>query len=224
MAGYSFRFSGLTVLLALMVPVGAQASTPATAQTSAQNKAALARYDSDKKLCNDEASSTARLQCRRDAKAEYDKALAEIKAGAASAAVVPAPVPAASAPVAVPAPAPASVAVCAECGRVIAVSVTEKEGEGSALGLLGGGAAGALLGHQVGSGTGRTLATVAGALGGAYAGKKIEEKVKTHKVWIVSVQYDEGGRANFEFDRDPGLKVGDAVRKSGDTVLKAPPP
>jgi outer membrane lipoprotein SlyB len=220
---FAFKCALLGVCLAWGVTAVAQTTAPAKTQLTAQNKAALARYDSDKKLCNDEASSTARLQCRRDAKAEYDKALAEIKASAASAAVAPAPVPRAV-PVAVPAPASASVAVCAECGRVIAVSVTEKEGEGSALGLLGGGAAGALLGHQVGSGTGRTLATVAGALGGAYAGKKIEEKVKTHKVWIVSVQYDEGGRANFEFDRDPGLRVGDAVRKSGDTVLKAPPP
>ena len=157
------------------------------------------------------------MQCRRDAKAEYDKALADIKAGAASAGVPPAQA-------AVPAQAAASVPVCAECGRVIAVSVTEKEGEGSALGLLGGGAAGALLGHQVGAGSGKTLATVAGALGGAYAGKKIEEKVKTHKVWIASVQFDDGGRGNFEFDKDPGLRVGDAVRKSGDTVFKSAPP
>ena len=221
---FAFKCALLGVCLALGVTAGAQTTAPAKTQLTAQNKAALARYDSDKKLCNDEASSTARLQCRRDAKAEYDKALADNKAGTASASVPPAPArQAVQGEVPTPAPA-ASVAVCAECARVIAVSVTEKEGEGSALGLLGGGAAGALLGHQVGSGTGRTLATVAGALGGAYAGKKIEEKVKTHKVWIVSVQYDEGGRGNFEFDRDPGLKVGDAVRKSGDTVLKAPPP
>ena len=53
---------------------GAWAATPANAQLAADNKAALARYDSDKKLCNDETSSNARLQCRRDAKAEYDQA------------------------------------------------------------------------------------------------------------------------------------------------------
>lgn len=220
---FAFKCALLAVCLALGVTAGAQTAAPAKAQTAAQNKAALARYDSDKKLCNDEASSTARLQCRRDAKAEYDKALAEIKAEAASATVAPAQSPHAV-PSAVPAPTAASVPACAECGRVIAVSVTEKEGEGSALGLLGGGAAGALLGHQVGSGSGRTLATVAGALGGAYAGKKIEEKVKTHKVWIVSVQFDDGARGNFEFDKDPGVRVGDAVRKSGDTVFKSSPP
>jgi outer membrane lipoprotein SlyB len=212
---FAFKCPLLATLLALAVSAGAQTAAPTNkTQLSAQNKAALARYESDKKLCNDETSSAARLQCRRDAKAEYDKALAEIKAGTAAPAQSPPAVGAA------PAAAAASVPACAECGRVVAVSVTEKEGEGSALGLLGGGAAGALLGHQVGSGTGRTIATVAGALGGAYAGKKIEEKVKTHKVWIVSVQFDDGGRGNFEFGKDPGLKVGDAVRKSGDTVVR----
>lgn len=194
----------LGLLAALSVSVGAQTSAPSKTQLTAQNKAALERYESDKKLCNDETSSTLRLQCRRDARSEYDRELAQIKAGAAT----------------VPSAAASSTVACADCGRVIAVSVTEKEGEGSALGLLGGGAAGALLGNQVGSGTGKTLATVAGALGGAYAGKKIEEKVKTHKVWIVSVQFDDGGRGNFEFDKDPGLKVGDPVRKSGSTVVR----
>jgi hypothetical protein len=47
-------------------------------------KAAQARYESDKKLCNDETSSSARLQCRRDAKAEYDQAIAAAKSKAAT--------------------------------------------------------------------------------------------------------------------------------------------
>ncbi|WP_114239010.1 glycine zipper 2TM domain-containing protein [Dyella sp. C9] len=42
-------------------------------------------------------------------------------------------------------------------------------------GLAVGGVAGGLLGNQIGSGKGRTLATVAGAAGGAYAGKKVQE-------------------------------------------------
>jgi len=35
--------------------------------------------------------------------------------------------------------------------------------------------AGGLLGNQVGGGSGKTIATVAGAAGGAYAGRKIQE-------------------------------------------------
>lgn len=186
------------------------AETPVTpkAQFAADSKQALARYESDKKLCNDETTSSGRLQCRRDAKAEYDKALAAAKAQMAAASK----------------PGDAKTtdtkAACPECGKVVAVSMTEKEGEGGAVGILAGGAAGALLGHQVGSGTGKDLATIAGAVGGAYAGKKIEEKMKTHKVWTVHVQYGNGSKNSFDFNQDPGLKVGDPVKNSGNTIVR----
>ena len=42
-------------------------------------------------------------------------------------------------------------------------------------GMAIGAVAGGVLGNQVGGGKGRTLATVAGAVGGGYAGKKIQE-------------------------------------------------
>ncbi len=145
---------------------------------AAETQKIAAAYEADKKLCNDEVSSKARLQCRRDAKAEYDGAVAA------------------------------------------AVSLADKPGDSSPLGVIAGGVAGAVLGHQVGGGTGKDLATIAGALGGAYAGKTIEEKVKTEKVWTVSVQYGDGHRANFNFSQDPGLKVGDTVKNSGITVVR----
>lgn len=196
-------------LLFFGVASTALAETPVTpkAQYAADSKNALARYTEDKKLCNDETSSNARLQCRRDAKAEYDKALADAKARM---------------PVSAPAPAKAQAAkaVCADCGKVVAVNMSEKEGEGGALGLIAGGVTGALLGHQVGSGTGKDLATIAGAAGGAYAGKKIEEKVKTHKVWTVSVHYADGRDSSFDFAQDPGLKVGDQVKNSGNSIVR----
>jgi outer membrane lipoprotein SlyB len=93
--------------------------------------------------------------------------------------------------------------------KVTQVVVGEKAGEGSALGVIAGGVAGALLGNQVGSGHGRQLATVAGAAGGAYAGKKIEEKAKSSKQWTVHVQYDDGRQASFHFDHDPQMMSGD---------------
>src|SRR5256885_12058096 len=37
---------------------------------------------------------------------------------------------------------------------------------------------GGLLGHQIGGGSGKALATVAGAAAGGYAGNKIEQKVQ----------------------------------------------
>ena len=189
----------------------AQAQTPATpkAQFAADSKAAAARYTSDKTLCNDETNANARLQCRRDAKAEYDRELKEARARMATASQ--------TTPTATPVSSPA---LCADCGKVMEVSVTEKSGEGGPLGMLAGGAAGALLGHQIGSGSGKDLATIAGAVGGAYAGKKIEEKVKTHKVWSVMVDFVDGNKGRYEFAQDPGFKVGDTVKKSGDSVVR----
>lgn len=200
----SWTLAGAVALAMLAQAAAAQTALTPKAQYSADSQAATARYNSDKTLCNDEASSSARLQCRRDAKAEYDKAMAAAKARLAAASPTTA----------------SGTAACAGCGKVTAVAVIEKAGEGSALGLIAGGAAGAILGHQVGSGTGQDLATVAGALGGAYAGKKIEEKAKTHKVWQISVQYQDGSKGSFEFNQDPGFQVGDAVRKSGDTLVR----
>ena len=195
--------------LTLALAGAAFAQTPATpkAQFAAESKKIAAVYASDKKLCNDETSSSARLQCRRDAKAEYDKSMAVAKAQ------MQANTPPTS-------NTPTAKAVCADCGKVIAVSTSEKAGDSSPLGVIAGGAAGAVLGHQVGSGTGKDLATIAGALGGAYAGKKIEEKVKTQKVWTVSVQYGDGRKASFNFSQDPGMKVGDPVKNSGETIVR----
>lgn len=189
----------------------ALAETPLTpkAQYAADSKQALARYTDDKKLCNDESSSNARLQCRRDAKSEYDKAMATAKAQLKAAA-----------PVASSGKATNGKAVCADCGKVAAVHVSDKAGEGGPVGMIAGGVAGAVLGNQVGGGIGKDLATIAGAAGGAYAGKKIEERVRTRKVWTVSVNYANGNKGNFEFEQDPGFNVGDSVRNSGNSIVR----
>lgn len=53
---------------------------------------------------------------------------------------------------------------------------------GTAIGAVLGG----VLGHQVGGGKGKTLATVAGAVGGGYAGKKIEEHVQNNNTYTTN--------------------------------------
>jgi len=207
----------LALTLALLAPAASiWAATAAQTQLAADSKSAQARYDSDKKLCNDEATSSARLQCRRDAKAEYDQAIAAAKAHASAAAAAPAAAPPHAAPPAHSTAAPA----CADCGQVMAITVTEKAGEYSPVGVIAGGALGALLGNQVGGGTGKDIATLAGAVGGAYAGKVIEEKIKTHKVWSVTVLYGNESKASFDFTADPGFRVGDRVKNAGNTITR----
>lgn len=200
----------LSICLLPVMASTALAQTPLSpkAQFAADSEQAQSRYEADKKICNDEVSSEVRTQCRRDAKAEYDKAIAGAKEQLAAAT-----------PVASAAQQPAKSA-CADCGKVTAIRMTEKKGEGSPLGLIGGAVLGGVLGHQVGGGTGKTLATVAGAAGGAYAGKKVEEKAKTHNVWTVSVRYGDGRTSSFEFTKDPAMRVGDAVKNSGNSIVR----
>lgn len=111
---------------------------------------------------------------------------------------------------------------CANCGVVEAVNVIEVKGEGNYLGMIAGGLAGALLGHQVGGGTGKTVATVAGAAGGAYAGKEIENRMKTTKHYEVIARLENGGTQAIPYETDPGYKVGDRVRVEGGTLVRNP--
>jgi len=181
----------------------AQTAMTPKAQYAADSKQASTRLAEDKKLCKDETDASARMQCLRDAQAEHKKAMTAAKARMATAGK------------------PGSAqALCADCAKVLSVRQHEKAGEGGALGIIAGGAAGALLGNQVGAGTGKDLATIAGAVGGAFAGKKIEEKVKTKTVWDVSVQYGDGRKHNFEFAQDPGFKVGETVKNAGESIVR----
>lgn len=194
-------------------------ATPRAAIDAAK-KAATARYSDDKKLCAEENSSGARLQCLRDAKAEYTKALAKAKTAGAvngSSAAVSASTAAKNMG---PSTAKNVAPVCAECGKVTASKIVEKKGESTPLGMIAGGVAGAVLGHQVGGGRGKDIATIAGAAGGAYAGHKIEENVRSTKSWVVSVHFDNGTDQDFSFAVDPGYATGDAVKLSGNSISK----
>ncbi len=202
----SQRFVSILALCAFSAMVGSPAlaqthySSDPSANDAHDTRASVkARYEADKKLCAEETSSAARLQCRRDAQVLYDKALAALPTKG------------------VYKTAPAQ---CADCGHVTAVTMTDKAGDSNAVGAIAGGVAGAVLGRQVGGGFGKDLATIAGAAGGAYAGKKIQENMGTSKVWTVSVKYTSGQTANFEFAQDPGLSVGDAVKNAGNTLVR----
>lgn len=187
-----------TLLLAALLGAS-QAALAVTAAPNTATQEAAARYAADKKLCAEETTSKLRMQCLRDAKAEYDQALANAKAAPATG---------------------SRAATCVDCGRVLDVKVVEKQGEAGPLGIIGGGAAGALLGRQVGKGTGKDLATIAGAAAGAYGGHIAEEKLRATRVWVVRVRLDGGEERSFEFAQDPGFQAGDAVRVSGNSIVQ----
>ncbi|HEX7112856.1 MAG TPA: glycine zipper 2TM domain-containing protein [Mizugakiibacter sp.] len=101
---------------------------------------------------------------------------------------------------------------------------------GTAIGAIAGG----LLGHQVGGGKGKTLATVAGAAAGGYAGHEIQKNHqenntyttteqrcntvtdKSEKTVAYDVEYDYNGVSkHVRMDHDPGVGSKLPVDKEG---------
>jgi outer membrane lipoprotein SlyB len=106
----------------------------------------------------------------------------------------------------------AAARACANCGTVQAVNAVERPGEGSGLGAIGGAVVGGVLGNQIGDGSGRRIATVAGAAAGAYGGHQVEKHVKSSKSWNVVVRMQDGESRTFPFASEPGFRSGDRVK------------
>jgi outer membrane lipoprotein SlyB len=140
--------------------------------------------------------------------------------------------PVAQAPVAQPVPRVASAgqpasaahtpvaAVCHDCATVEEVHAVKHKGEGGAVGMIGGAVVGGLLGHQVGGGKGKTLATVGGAAAGAYAGNEVQKQVSSKTVWVTKVKMKDGSTQTFEQEVEPVWKAGQSVRVK-DGALKS---
>ena len=103
------------------------------------------------------------------------------------------------------------------------------------LGTVAGAVVGGVLGHQIGGGTGRDIATIAGAAGGGYAGNRIQKNLQDKDTYNTTEQkcttvYDSserhtgyevryrlnGQESTVKMDHDPGDRI--AVR-DGHLVL-----
>ena len=94
----------------------------------------------------------------------------------------------------------------------------------STAGTLIGGAVGALLGNQIGSGGGRAAATVLGAVGGAVVGNKIAQNrdgTYDSNVYRISVQTDNGEWRSYDIAASGDLRVGDRVRIENNVLYRA---
>jgi outer membrane lipoprotein SlyB len=112
-------------------------------------------------------------------------------------------------------------------GTITALRQVQIQADSRAGGLLGGGGGaviGGLLGNQVGGGSGRQLATVAGALGGAVAGTKVEESTNRIAAWEMEIRQDNGQNVVVVQKADQNYQVGQRVRLigSGSNVSVAP--
>nr|WP_315238658.1 glycine zipper 2TM domain-containing protein [uncultured Albidiferax sp.] len=103
-------------------------------------------------------------------------------------------------------------AICSNCGVVESTREITTAAKGSGVGAVGGAVVGGVLGHQVGGGRGRDVATVLGALGGAFAGNHIEGQVKASHSYEIVVRLDDGSTRTLHQSEQPGWQAGDRVK------------
>lgn len=109
--------------------------------------------------------------------------------------------------------------ICSSCGVVTDISPVTQAVKPSGLGAVAGAVVGGVLGHQVGGGDGKKVATVAGVVGGAYAGNAIEGKTRSTTSYRVRVRFEDGRRDSFNYAQAPNLDVGTPVRvRNGELV------
>jgi outer membrane lipoprotein SlyB len=101
---------------------------------------------------------------------------------------------------------------CGDCGVVQSLRYVEEKGQGSGVGMVAGGVLGGVLGHQIGSGRGNTVATIAGAGVGAYAGNEVEKNQKKKTYWAVTLRMDNGTTRNFTYSSKPSVNEGERVK------------
>lgn len=110
--------------------------------------------------------------------------------------------------------------LCRECGTVESVREIAQEGQGGPLGAIAGGVLGGVLGHQVGNGRGRDVATVVGALGGAFAGHTVEKNVRSTRQYQITVRFDDGSRRTVTETNPPQWQNGDRVRLDNERLSR----
>ena len=105
----------------------------------------------------------------------------------------------------------------ARVGTVESIQQHAVQNVPNAVGAIGGALIGGGLGSLIGGGTGKTVATVVGAVGGGFLGNEIAKKDQTW-VWVIGVRYDDGSYATVQQTAAPGLRIGDRVRVTGSGI------
>lgn len=111
--------------------------------------------------------------------------------------------------------------ICADCGTIRAIQPVMRQTRQvpEAVGTILGGAAGAALGHQIGGGSGKTIATIVGAIGGAFAGHEAQQRLTTDRVFRVTVRMDAGGTRTITVPSAKRIAEGMRVRVRGGNIV-----
>ena len=97
-------------------------------------------------------------------------------------------------------------------GTVQSIELIQEESSGIGVGAIAGAVIGGVLGNQVGAGRGNTVATVAGAAGGAYVGHELEKRQQhQNDAYRIGVRMDDGSHQALMQSTSSGLRIGDRV-------------
>lgn len=107
---------------------------------------------------------------------------------------------------------------CQNCGVIDNVREIAQPGDASGIGAVAGGVLGGVLGNQVGGGSGKKIATVLGAAGGAYAGHQMEKSRNKTTRYEIDVRMNDGSMRTLTQDTVPAWRVGDHVRVENDRL------
>lgn len=112
---------------------------------------------------------------------------------------------------------------CSNCGQIEAVNKVQVKDPSShnILGTVAGGVIGGVAGNQVGGGRGKDIARIAGAIGGAYAGNRIQNNMNKNEVFRVAVRMNNGTVQSFDYANDPDVTVGTRVRVEDGVLIRA---
>ena len=98
-----------------------------------------------------------------------------------------------------------------ECRNVTVTHRRPVQDEHQIAGSVLGAVAGGVLGHQFGGGRGRDVATVAGALGGGYAGNRVQSSMQDNDAYSTQQQ-----RCKTVYDKEDKMLGYDVTYKIGD--------
>jgi uncharacterized protein YcfJ len=88
-------------------------------------------------------------------------------------------------------------------------------------GAIIGGVAGAILGNQIGSGSGRDAATVLGGAAGAAVGSQVgRTTTATDALYRVTLQTEQGVTRVYDVPATGDLRVGDRVRVENGVIYR----
>ena len=119
------------------------------------------------------------------------------------------PAPAAS-PTPVLTEAPKPQAQPGQLAVVESVREVKDPGDAKGVGAIGGGVVGGVLGNKLGKGN--RIATVLGAVGGAFAGHQVERHARAEKRWETAVRLEDGSVRTISSETQPAWRAGERVR------------